>query len=161
MFSGRLISLVSASTALSSVAAFEGYSDPIKLAEFSGTLATVTSILIAMSLAISAIVAAPFKASQVLDDGDGRDKRVESVVLRTERDVLAAQSLLFYLYLVSLFSLLTLWWVLFPFDEAEVGTTERVLAAAAAFSFSFSFIISARTPSLLSELMKVRRELGA
>ena len=113
-----------------------------------------------MSLAVSALVSSPFRASGSFDDGDGKKERIEEQVFMLEKEVLTAQSILFYLYLASLMGLLVLWWELFPFSQAAPTETHKWISAISLSCFSASFVLSVRTPSLLAELMNNRKALG-
>jgi len=145
---------------LATFAASQSYSMPDKMAEFSTTLATITSILIAVSLAVSAIVASPFVARTDFETGDGEAERIARALLREEKAVLSAQAFLFYFYLASLATSLILWWVAYPLDAGPDTTLQRILSGAASFLFVFSFILSARLPLLMKDLMEVRRHFG-
>lgn len=138
--------------------AYSVFLQPNRLAELSPTLATVTSILMAVSLAISALVSTPFEPVGV-SVKDGKRLRVKSALVGDELAVGYSQAILFYLYLVSLGASLVLWWIVDQ-DADSWKISIQLFAGFAGFIFSFSFILSAFLPSLLMSIIATRRELS-
>lgn len=130
-----------------------------RVLEVSGTIATVVSLLLAVSLAISAVVATPFSVTKGHVTKNGA-KRIGNVIAKDGNAILMSQSILFYLYLVTVILALSVVWNKPEIEAGMVSNLISVLCGGLGFFFGVSVVLSCRLPGLFSELLLMRQKLS-
>lgn len=141
------------------------YHEPLKFVVFTDLLATIISILIGVSLAISSILSSPATVSDKVSPAQDGKQRVEEVLKLDSLRLYQGQHIIFWIYYFSL-----IFAVLLKFLSAnatgEVMTAEghsmllNIVSALFAFFSCMSLLWSATLPTMLHRLNRQRSELS-
>lgn len=148
------------------LAAYSGYTafqTPGKFVPLIDLVATIISILIGVSLAISAVLSSRPSISENLYATDEEKRRLEKIIKGDDRSLIEGQNIVFWCYYFSL-----LLAVVFKWFVSEKGIDENILYAAchikiisAAFAFvaTLALLWSATLPTLLRSVSIQRKDL--
>lgn len=144
------------SVALSIVSAIVGFHNSVHFAEKSSAVASTLSILVGVSLAISALFVSPPDNTLV-----GEERRRAKVSLSIDKNLMNGQNILFITYLIAiLLALISDHWLGLNFDsKAPQENIPRPFSFFVAFYVglsSFALLWSATLPSLLRGLTLLR-----
>jgi hypothetical protein len=147
-----------ASLIISGYLSFVAFNDPLKFVQFTDLLATIISILIGLSLAISAILSTRPTISNFRYGNEEERKRLEEILKKDDLKLQDGQFLLFWFYYGSLISAVVLKFMgIQVTDEANIYL--KVTSAGFVFIASLSLLWSATLPSLLKSISSQRQEL--
>ncbi len=141
----------------------EAYQQPEKFAPLIDLLATIVSILIGISLAISAVLSNRPSIGTGSYANEEEKKRIEKILKRDDRSLIEGQNLVFWLYYATLIMALVFKWVSIP----QTGVTEeiyttfciRIIAGGFGAVSSLALLWSATLPSLLRSINVQRKDL--
>jgi len=136
---------------------------PLRFASLSDLLATVISIMIGISLAISAILSSRPQLSSDHYKTQEERHRIEGIIKRDYAALNAGQYILFWCYYISLLLAILLKF-LNIYDvstdvEVNVSMTFKIISSAFAFASCFALLWSATLPSLLRKINIQRTEI--
>jgi len=147
------------STLLAAFSAGSAFDDPLRYAGVIDLLTSIISILIGVSLAVTAVLVSPFSVSIEKAKDQFEAERMSKVVAGEDTTLAIGQLVLFILFLAALFAALAFKWVvLSPVDPMPVST--KWLGSVSAFLGVFSLLWSIRLPFMLNALARQRRALG-
>lgn len=144
---------------VASLVAYHAFFQPEKYAALTDLLATILSILVGVSLAISALIVPP--SMQTLRLSHEEKGRLQTVIQNDDNALLSGQNFIFWCYYISLLLAIALKFsssFLTPDDTPSVA--HCVLAAAFSWIAAFSLLWSAILPSLLRAIKQQRQELS-
>ena len=144
---------------LSIISAGYAFEDPLRYAGVIDLLTSIISILIGVSLAVTAVLVSPFSVSVEKAKDQFEAKRVSKVVAREDNSLAKGQLVIFVLFIVALFAALAFKWIVWGQLDPISASTRR-LASISAFLGIFSLLWSIRLPFILNALARQRRALG-
>ncbi len=151
---------LSAAASLSYIA----YNDPTKFIPFTDLLATIISILIGASLAISSILTTRPKISEQHYSNKQEKNRIEKIIRRDDIKLQNGQFLLFWFYYIALLLAITLKFAGIHMVEIQPASENyfilQLISASFAFVSSLSLLWSATLPSLLRDINHQRIDLS-
>ncbi len=137
----------------------------MKFVPFTDLLATIISILIGISLAISAILSTRPKLSNQYYEDDTEKKRLENLIKEDDLKLQDGQFLLFWFYYISLLLAVVLKFLGIEWtdaDKLEIDANIILKSTSALFVFiaSLSLLWSATLPSLLKKINSQRARIS-
>lgn len=144
----------------SGIVGYEAYQQPEQFASLIDLLATIVSILIGISLAISAVLSSRPSVGSGSYANEEEKKRIEKILKRDDRSLIDGQNLVFWLYYATLISALAFKWISAQ-DTIPANAQIYVKAIAGAFGAvaSLALLWSATLPSLLRSINIQRKDL--
>ena len=135
------------------------YIHPEKFSPLVDLLATIVSILIGVSLAISAVLCSRPSIRESSFANDEERKRVEKILNKDDRTLIEGQSVIFWFYystllLAVIFKLLTSSAESYMYEDMAV----KVIASLFAFVSAMALLWSATLPNLLRSISMQRKD---
>jgi len=149
---------------ISGYISYVAYHTPVKFIPLVDLLATILSILIGLSLAISAILSSRPSINQTRYNYD-EQKRLEKTVRLADLMLIESQTIIFWFYYISLILAVILKFVSANMTPEELNFLVekelyiRILTAAFSFVTTLSLLWSATLPSLLRGINMQRKGL--
>lgn len=148
------------SVIISSCLSYVAFHDPLKFVPFTDLLATIISILIGLSLAISAILSTRPKLATTHYGSEEEKIRLEDILKKDDLKLQDGQFLLFWFYYASLILAVVLKFMGIQWGETDDSNLYLKLASAGfVFIASLSLLWSATLPSLLKSINTQRQGL--
>jgi ABC-type Fe3+ transport system permease subunit len=145
---------------LSGCVAYISYSAPDKVSPLTDLLATILSILIGISLAISAILS----SSHCLNDSDYKDdsekKRVATILRSDDLSLIDGQTFIFWCYYLALILAISLKMASSGMAIISEEPIINIISSAFSFIACFSILWSATLPTLLRQINIQRKNLN-
>lgn len=141
------------------LAGYLAYQDPLRYVGIVDLLASIISILVGVSLAVTAVLMSPFSVSAKKVGDEYEAERLTKVVAGDDESFALGQFLLFGMFLLTLFFALVCKWLVFG-QVAPIGIASRSLSAISAATAIFSLLWSVRLPFMLSLLAQQRKTLN-
>ena len=146
---------------ISGVVAYHAYQAPMKFVPFTDLLATIISILIGMSLAISAILSTRPKLSDQHYQNEGEKKRLEKLLKKDDIKLQDGQFILFWFYYTSLIlavvlKFLGIEWAGANQSQIDASIILKIASASFVFIACLSLLWSATLPSLFKKVSNQR-----
>ena len=142
---------------ISAAGAIVGWAFPMKIIGLADHLISAISMLLGVSLAVTAVLATPITFAKDSSLDSAQQARIERII--AEDDHTFSSGLLIYFYL-SLSALVGLLAVLF-FDDGSSGSTNitsiKSLCSFVSFITSLTLVLAIRLPVLLVRSAKMRR----
>ncbi|MFA5592706.1 MAG: hypothetical protein WC989_05280 [Micavibrio sp.] len=144
---------------VSAYVAYLAYGSPLKFIPLTDLLATILSILIGISLAISAVLSSRPSLSQSDYKDEAERKRMEKIIKSDDMHLIDGQAMIFWSYYLALILAVVLKWL--SLDEPVTGAEMHIKILSSAFSFiaCFSLLWSATLPTLLRQINVQRKNL--
>ena len=139
--------------------ACDAYINPLKYLATTDLLATIFSVLVGISLAITALLTSPNLRSLNLSKNE--KIRVKNVIKKDDSNIIFGQTFVFWCYYVSL--ILAVAFKIMTYDINSVGEITRiiqVLSSVFVLIAGFSLLWSATLPSLFSSIREQRDNLN-
>jgi hypothetical protein len=137
----------------------KAFHDPTQFIDLIDLFATILSILIGVSLALTAVLSTKPVSSSTNFRSSDEQKRVEELVAQDDAWIIEGQHILFWLYYVALLLALIAKWFSRDVDPNGVDAMLRYLISSFMFVASLALLMSANLPMLLREVTKQRKEL--
>lgn len=144
----------------SSIVGYEAYQQPERFTPLIDLLATIVSILIGISLAISAVLSSRPSIGSSSYTTEEEKKRIEKVLKHDDRSLIDGQNIVFWLYYVTLIFALAFKWISvqgFASESAQIYV--KVIAGVFGAVASLALLWSATLPSLLRSINIQRKDL--
>jgi TctA family transporter len=144
----------------SSAVGHEAYQQPEKFTPLIDLLATIVSILIGISLAISAVLSSRPSVGSSNYTNEEEKKRIEKILKHDDRSLIDGQNLVFWLYYVALIFALVFKWISIQGTGPENAQIyEKLIAGLFGAVASLALLWSATLPSLLRSINIQRKDL--
>lgn len=159
------IILFSFSAMSSAFVGYSAYNAPLKFVVFTDLLATIISILIGVSLAISSILSSALTVSDKVAPTNDEKQRMEAVLKSDSLKLYQGQHIIFWIYYLSLIFAVLLKFLSVNYSGA-VAILEghsillNIVSALFAFFSCMSLLWSATLPTMLHGLNKQRSDLS-
>jgi hypothetical protein len=137
----------------------EAYQNPIDFVGLIDLFATILSILIGVSLALTAVLSTKPTSSEHNFKSRDEQKRVDEIVAQDDAWIIEGQHILFWLYYIALLLALASKWFSRDADATTVDLLLSLLISAFMFVACLAFLMSANLPMLLRQVTKQRKEL--
>lgn len=139
--------------------AIQAFENPMQFIDLIDLCATILSILIGVSLALTAVLSTKPSSNPENFKSNDEQKRVEELVAQDDSWIIEGQHILFWLYYLALLLALVSKWFSRDANLANVDMMLRYLMASFMFSAVLALLMSANLPVLLREVTKQRKQL--
>lgn len=147
------------SVAAAGTVARKAFLEPTQFIDLIDLFATILSILIGVSLALTAVLSTKPTSNPANFKSVDEQKRVEELIAQDDAWIIEGQHILFWLYYVALLLALVSKWFSRDVTPNEVDATLRYLISSFMFVASLALLMSANLPVLLREVTKQRKEI--
>ncbi|MFO8128209.1 hypothetical protein [Yoonia sp.] len=144
---------------VASASSYLAYGDPLRYVGIIDLLASIISILVGVSLAVTAVLASPFSVSVDKAKDEFEAERITKVVSSDDQILASGQLLLFIFFLLALIFALACKWLVNGQSE-PLPASSHIVSAVSAFTAIFSLLWSIRLPFMLNALAQQRSRLG-
>ena len=139
--------------------AYFAFNKPLNFVGLIDLTATILSILIGVSLALTAVLGTKLSINSSKVSSDSLRERMEEVIADDDSAIIDGQFYIFWLYYVALLLALSSKWLAQGVTEATITELIRIVIAVFVFFSTFALLMSANLPFLLRQVSTQRKEL--
>lgn len=145
---------------ISGCVGFIAYQQPSKFSFLIDLLATIISILIGISLAISAVLSTRPSIGTSYSINPEEKKRIQTILKKDDHSLLAGQNIIFWFYYLALILAVIFKWVISSFSEnPDFIYFVKIISGLFGFISSLALLWSATLPALLQAINLQRKDL--
>ena len=161
--SRKKIVWLGSSAALSIFVGYNAFLQPAQLIPLIDLLATIVSILIGVSLAISAVLSTRPAIGSMNYTNAEEKKRIEKILKHDDRSLIEGQNIIFWFYYLTLILAVIFKWITTaPAENTEIISSllhVKIIAGAFGSVSTLALLWSATLPSLLKSVNMQRKNL--